>query len=208
MDAWSTGQREKEQPPVNPIEFQRKWIGVELKERSASQEHFLDICRRTGHQTPAEMDPTGDTFTFERGASKSIGGQGWADVWYRGHFAWEYKGPHKDLVKACDQLLRYKNDLENPPLLIVSDHGESEIRDHLGSADAPAGRHLRPKRGRSRVRPSGDVADVSTVQQPECSSSMMADDGRCHDSARSVSTKTVNRNSLRKTRFCMTRSIL
>ena len=139
---------------------------------------------------------------------QSDGWQGWADVWYRGHFALEYKGPHKDLVKACDQLLRYKDDLENPPLLIVSDHGESEIRDHLGSADAPAGRHLRPKRGRSRVRPSGDVADVSTVQQPERSSSMMADDGRCHDSARSVSTKTVNRNSLRKTRFCVTRSIL
>jgi len=39
---------------VNPIEFQRKWIGVELKERSASQEHFLDICRVIGHLTPAD----------------------------------------------------------------------------------------------------------------------------------------------------------
>jgi len=72
---------------VNPIEFQRKWNGVELKERSASQEHFLDLCRVIGHQTPAEMDPTGETFTFERGASKAMGGNGWADVWYRGHFA-------------------------------------------------------------------------------------------------------------------------
>jgi hypothetical protein len=77
---------------VNPIEFQRKWIGVELKERSASQEHFLDVCRVIGHPTPAEMDPTGEFFTFERGASKHSGGDGWADVWYRGHFAWEYKG--------------------------------------------------------------------------------------------------------------------
>jgi len=50
MDSWSTGQREKEQPPVNPIELQRKWIGVELKERSASQEHFLDICRGLAHR--------------------------------------------------------------------------------------------------------------------------------------------------------------
>ncbi len=41
---------------MNPIEFQRKWIGVELKERSASQEHFLDVCRVIGHPTPAEMD--------------------------------------------------------------------------------------------------------------------------------------------------------
>ena len=25
------------------------------------------------------------------------GGNGWADVWMRGHFGWEYKGKHKDL---------------------------------------------------------------------------------------------------------------
>jgi hypothetical protein len=112
---------------VNPFEFQRKWIGVELKERSAAQEHFLDLCRVLDHPTPAEMDPAGETFTFERGATKSIGGQGWADVWYRGHFAWEYKGPHKDLVRAYDQLLRYKDDLENPPLLIVSDLNTIEV---------------------------------------------------------------------------------
>ena len=73
MDVWSTGQREKEQPPVNPIEFQRKWIGVELKERSASQEHFLDVCRVIGHQTPAEMDPHSEFFMFERGAAKASG---------------------------------------------------------------------------------------------------------------------------------------
>jgi hypothetical protein len=112
---------------VDPIEFQRKRIGVELKERSAAQEQFLDLCRVLDHPTPAEMDPAGDAFTFERGATKSIGGQGWADVWYRGHFAWEYKGPHKDLVKAYDQLLRYKDDLENPPLLIVSDLNVIEV---------------------------------------------------------------------------------
>jgi len=88
---------------MNPIEFQQKWIGVELKQRSASQEHFLDICRVIEHSTPADMDPTGDTFTFERGASKAMGWNGWADVWYRGHFARKYKGPHKDLVKAYDQ---------------------------------------------------------------------------------------------------------
>lgn len=58
---------------MNPIEFQRKWIGVELKERSASQEHFLDLCRVLGHPTPAELDPTGEVFTLERVAAKSIG---------------------------------------------------------------------------------------------------------------------------------------
>lgn len=112
---------------MDPIAFQQKWIGATLTERSASQSHFNDLCAVVGHPTPIDMDATGDTFTFERGAAKSTGGNGWADVWYRGHFAWEYKGPHKDLVKAYDQLLRYKDDLENPPLLIVSDLNIIEI---------------------------------------------------------------------------------
>ena len=71
--------------------------------------------------TPADVDKHGQTYTFEKGLAKSSGGQGWADVWYRGHFAWEYKGPNKDLDRAYDQLLRYKDHLENPPLLVVSD---------------------------------------------------------------------------------------
>ncbi|MBA2781700.1 MAG: class I SAM-dependent DNA methyltransferase [Rubrobacteraceae bacterium] len=48
-------------------------------------------------------------------------GKGFADVWYRGHFAFEYKGKHKDLEAAYDQLLRYREDLGNPPLLVVCD---------------------------------------------------------------------------------------
>lgn len=58
---------------MDPIEFQRKWIGVELKERSAAQEHFLDLCRVLGHPTPADMDPHGEYFMFERGAAKANG---------------------------------------------------------------------------------------------------------------------------------------
>jgi len=112
---------------VNPIEFQRKWIGVELKERSASQEHFLDICRVLDHPTPADLDPSGEFFTFERGASKALGGHGWADVWYRGHFAWEYKGKRANLKAAYDQLNLYRESLENPPLLIVSDLNRIDI---------------------------------------------------------------------------------
>ena len=49
------------------------------------------------------------------------GGQGWADVWKRGYFAWEYKGKHRDLDQAYQQLLQYRESLLNPPLLIVSD---------------------------------------------------------------------------------------
>ena len=106
---------------MTPQEFVAKWRGVHLKERAAAQEHFLDLCRLVGHPTPAEDDPTGQRFAFEAGASKQSGKQGWADVWKREYFAWEYKGKHADLKKAYDQLLQYRESLVNPPLLVVSD---------------------------------------------------------------------------------------
>lgn len=106
---------------MTPQEFVAKWQHASAKERSAAQEHFIDLCRLLGHPTPMEADPEGKHFAFEAGASKQRGGQGWADVWKRGYFAWEYKGQHADLDKAYDQLLQYREALQNPPLLIVSD---------------------------------------------------------------------------------------
>jgi len=105
----------------SPQEFVAKWSKAALKESSASQEHFIDLCRLVGHPTPAEADPTGHEFTFEAGATKQSGGEGWADVWKKGYFAWEYKGKHKDLDEAYRQLLQYRESLLNPPLLVVSD---------------------------------------------------------------------------------------
>ena len=109
-------------------EFVAKWRASELKERSASQEHFIDLCRLLGEPTPAEADPTGDCYCFERGARKDTGGEGWADVWKRHHFAWEYKGKHANLDAAFRQLRQYALALENPPLLIVSDMARFRIR--------------------------------------------------------------------------------
>lgn len=106
---------------MTPQEFIAKWRHVELKERSASQSHFNDLCRLLGVDDPVTADPKGEWFTFEKGASKTSGGEGWADVWRKGHFAWEYKGPKKDLDRAFAQLLQYAIALENPPLLITSD---------------------------------------------------------------------------------------
>lgn len=108
-------------PTLSPQEFVAKWRSATLKERSAAQEHFIDVCRLTGQQTPAEADPAGTSFSFEYGAGKERGGQGWADVWKKGCFAWEYKGKRKDLDAAYRQLLQYRESLLNPPLLIVSD---------------------------------------------------------------------------------------
>ena len=81
-----------------------------------------------GEPTPAEADPTGETYCFERGARKDTGGDGWADVWKRHHFAWEYKGKHANLDDAFGQLRLYALALENPPLLIVSDMLRFRIR--------------------------------------------------------------------------------
>jgi len=106
---------------MNASQFIEKWRRVQLSERSAAQQHFLDLCDLLGHPKPAESDPEGVSFTFEKGAHKHGGGEGFADVWKRGFFGWEYKGKHRDLVAAYDQLLQYREALENPPLLVVCD---------------------------------------------------------------------------------------
>lgn len=106
---------------MNPAEFIAKWSRADLSERSAAQQHFLDLCELFEHPKPAAVDPQGDWFTFEKGAAKHGGGDGWADVWKRGFFAWEYKRAGSSLEKAYDQLLQYREALENPPLLVVSD---------------------------------------------------------------------------------------
>ena len=113
---------------MTPNDFITKWRASELKERSASQEHFIDLCRLLGEPTPADADPTGETYCFERGARRDAGGDGWADVWKRHHFAWEYKGRRANLDAAFNQLRQYALALENPPLLIVSDMVRFRIR--------------------------------------------------------------------------------
>ena len=121
---------------LTPAEFAKKWDGNTRTERAASQEHFIDLCRMLGVPTPNEADPTGDEYAFEKGAEKTAGGDGFADVWKRGHFAWEYKGKHKDLKAAYQQLLQYREALENPPLLVVCDLDRFEI--HTNFTNTPA----------------------------------------------------------------------
>jgi type II restriction/modification system DNA methylase subunit YeeA len=106
---------------MTPAEFIRRWTDSELRERQGAQSHFNDLCALLGEPTPAEDDNKGDRYCFERGAAKTGGGEGWADVWRRGCFGWEYKGKHKNLDAALRQLQAYAFDLENPPYLVVSD---------------------------------------------------------------------------------------
>jgi len=109
------------------LEFVARWQRSTLSERAAAQSHFIDLCEILGQPRPAEVDQEGDTYTFEKGVTKTAGGDGFADVWMRGYFAWEYKGKHKDLAAAYQQLLQYREDLENPPLLVVCDLDRFEV---------------------------------------------------------------------------------
>jgi hypothetical protein len=113
---------------VTPGEFAAKWRGVETSERASAHTHFLDLCALLGEPGPTEADPTGSWYAFEKGAEKLDGGDGFADVWKKGCFAWEYKGKRKDLKAAYRQLVGYKDALENPPLLVVSDLERIEVR--------------------------------------------------------------------------------
>ena len=111
---------------MTPSEFAAKWKGSSATERAGAQEHFVDLCRMLGWGTPND-DPTDERYAFEKGAEKTGGGDGFADVWRKDCFAWEYKGKRKDLVAAYRQLLEYREALDNPPLLVVCDLYRFEI---------------------------------------------------------------------------------
>lgn len=108
---------------VTPQEFITKWKAIlasppeGAQERALSQQHFLDVCSLIGHQQPHAEE----NFRFEKPVTKVSGEKGFADVWKRGFFGWEYKGPHKNLDRAYVQLKNYSDALENPPLMVVSD---------------------------------------------------------------------------------------
>src|SRR6266705_735810 len=112
---------------MTPNEFIARWRGVTRTESSASHEHFLDLCEMLGVPRPAQVDRHGTEYTFEKSVLKLGGASGRADVWKRHCFAWEYKGPKKNLVQAYAQLKGYADALDNPPLLIVSDIREIRI---------------------------------------------------------------------------------
>jgi hypothetical protein len=108
-------------------EFVDYWRVASLTESQGKQSHFIELCDLLGQPRPADHDETGERYTFEKRVTKTSGGTGFADVWLRDHFAWEYKGPHKDLKAAYKQLNDYREDLLNPPLLVVSDFNRFEV---------------------------------------------------------------------------------
>lgn len=111
---------------MTPQAFIAHWQTNNITERAGAQQHFNDLCELLGQEKPRDAE----NYTFERGA-KTQGGQGWADVWKRGCFAWEYKAPGHDLTAALKQLMNYALALDNPPLLVVSDLRSIEIHTHF-----------------------------------------------------------------------------
>jgi hypothetical protein len=118
---------------MTPQVFVAKWQKITLKEKSAAQSHFNDLCALLGQPTPTDADPGGTWYTFEAGVKKQKGGKGWADVWKRGYFGWEYKGKDGDLVAALRQLQQYQEALENPPLLVVCDLATIEVHTNFNN---------------------------------------------------------------------------
>ena len=113
---------------MTPQAFIAKWRDNPLTERAGAQAHFEDLCALLEVAPPREEG----VYQYERGLiKKSSASQGWADVWKRGCFAWEYKAPDKDLGAALKQLMVYALALDNPPLLVVSDRKRIEIHTHF-----------------------------------------------------------------------------
>ena len=112
--------------PLTVAAFISKWQKSTQSERASAQSHFRDLCELLEQPDPSS-DPDGADYAFEKSVTKTGGGSGYADVWKRSHFAWEYKGKHKNLVDAYKQLLGYREALDNPPLLVVCDLARFEV---------------------------------------------------------------------------------
>ncbi len=129
---------------MTPQEFVAKWRpgtpSHGLSERAGAQPHFIDLCRALGVPEPGEPE----RYCFERGVTKTGSAaartDGFADVWLKGHFAWEYKRPGRSLGEALKQLMMYALPLESPPLLVVCDRVSLEVHTHF--TGTPSERHV------------------------------------------------------------------
>lgn len=82
---------------MHTIDFIQKWKALNLSENAGTHAWFPDLC--SSLDVPAPGQNTSD-YTFEKRVIKLPGDGGWANVWYKGHFAWEIKGRGEFLDKA------------------------------------------------------------------------------------------------------------
>ena len=78
-------------------EFIAKWghggAARHLNEEQGAQQHFIELCAVLGVSAPQG----GEDYVFEKGMLALGQRRGYADVFKRGHFAWENKAPGKPL---------------------------------------------------------------------------------------------------------------
>jgi len=72
--------------------FISDWNTSILREQQGASIHFYQLCEAIGLSPSDWITTTGEKIVFEQYVQKTSGGVGRADVWHRGHFAWEYKG--------------------------------------------------------------------------------------------------------------------
>jgi hypothetical protein len=108
---------------LTPEQFIATWADNSLSEKGGAQPHFEDLCRLLGVDPPRQSGE----YCYEQGLEKLLGGKGFADVWKRGCFGWENKGPDKDLAPALMQLKNYAGAMDNPPVLVVCNRERIEI---------------------------------------------------------------------------------
>ncbi|MDP3672918.1 MAG: hypothetical protein Q8R69_24915 [Telluria sp.] len=106
---------------MTPQDFIARWgpggPSYDLNERQGAQPYFIDLCAVLNVPTPGSQAD----YVFEQGTLLLGEARGYADVFMRGHFAWENKAPGKNLDAALKQLQHYALNLSNPPLLVVCD---------------------------------------------------------------------------------------
>jgi hypothetical protein len=162
---------------MTAAEFKTKWSRYQGKESAAYQEHFIDLCRLLGQPTPVEADPSGnDFFCFQKRVLKGAEflnlehpdrgdptEHGFADVWKKDCFGWEYKGKKKSLDIAYEQLQQYREALLNPPLLIVCDFDRYIIRTNFNGTVPDM--HVTHRRSQSHLanRVSIAITDVCEI---------------------------------------------
>ncbi len=134
---------------MTPYEFIQTWGPRGSRdgenERQGAQAYFLDLCELLDVPKPgniSEEGGAGSGYIFEK-QTLALGQQrGFADVFYKGRFAWENKAPGKNLDGALRQLLGYSLALDNPPLLVVCDR--HTIRIHTQFNGHPSVTHTLP----------------------------------------------------------------
>ena len=115
-------------PEFTPQDFVSKWKRAKPRERQSVQEHFIDLCALVGHETPMHKTHPVCALLLRWARQKPAAdqaGQMWQSLDFSGG---NIKAKTLDLDKAYEQFLRYRDALQNPPLLIVSDINHIIIR--------------------------------------------------------------------------------